>query len=125
MKYRIAGKSSEDFNLAVWRIVKNRLIKFSPIIKHDVICNTHAHRLSTLQCAPYLRVSVRVGWSRAGFETRSGVPETNGLQQRFCASQLQHKEPLFVLSCTQFNSSVRKTFMFSLIDIVHCALNNY
>ena len=29
-KYRIAGKFGEDFNLAVWRIVKNRQIKFSP-----------------------------------------------------------------------------------------------
>ena len=27
--YRIAGKFGEDFNLAVWRIVKNRQIKFS------------------------------------------------------------------------------------------------
>ena len=46
--YRIAGKFGEDFNLAVWRIVKNRQIKFSPIIKHDVIRYTHAHGLSTL-----------------------------------------------------------------------------
>ena len=45
--YRIAGKFGEDFNLAVWRIVKNHQIKFSPIIKHDVIRNTHAHGLST------------------------------------------------------------------------------
>ena len=41
--YRIAGKFGEDFNLAVWRILKNRQIKFSPIIKHDVIRITHAH----------------------------------------------------------------------------------
>ena len=36
-EYRIAGKIGEDFNLAVWRMVKNRLIKFSPIIKHDAV----------------------------------------------------------------------------------------
>ena len=29
--YRIAGKFGEDFNLAIWRIVKIRLIKFSSI----------------------------------------------------------------------------------------------
>ena len=45
--YRIAGKFGEDFNLAVWRIVKNRQIKFSPIIKRDVIRNTHVHDVAT------------------------------------------------------------------------------
>ena len=57
--YRIAEKFGEDFNLAVWRIVKNRQIQFSPIIKHDVIRNTHAHRLSTLQRARQLQASLR------------------------------------------------------------------
>ena len=57
--YRISGKFGEDFNLAVWRIVKNRQIKFSPIIKRDVIRNTHAHGLSTLQCARYVQASLR------------------------------------------------------------------
>ena len=32
MIYRIAGKFGEDFNLAVWRIVKNRQIKFLHIM---------------------------------------------------------------------------------------------
>lgn len=40
--YCIVGKVDEGFNLAVLRIVNNRQIKFSPIIKHDVIRNTHA-----------------------------------------------------------------------------------
>ena len=48
--YRIAGKFGEDFNLAVWRIVKNRQIKFSPIIKHDVIRYTNAHGTDCQRC---------------------------------------------------------------------------
>ena len=40
--YRIAGKFGEDFNLAVWRIVKNRLIKFSLVVivtSYDSACS--------------------------------------------------------------------------------------
>ena len=152
--YRIAGKFGEDFNLAVWRIVKNRQIKFSPIIKHDVIRNTHAHGLSTLQWH-YVHGTSRPPWGRTVEKTltysnstadspftfqkqrtsgwdlswdmaslalvsRLGLTCQRVMAQRFCASQLRHKEPLFVLSCTQFSSSVRKTFTFSLI---RCALN--
>ena len=40
--YRIAGKFGEDFNLAIWGIVKNRQIKFSPMKKPDIMHTTHA-----------------------------------------------------------------------------------
>ena len=90
--YRIAGKFGEDFNLAVWRIVKNRQIKFSPIIKHDVIRNTHAHGLSSLALV-----------SRLGLA---------------CQRLMAYNSA----SAHHSYSIVRKTFTFSLIDIVHCAL---
>ena len=57
--------------MAVWRIVKNRLIKFLPIIKHDVIHNTHVHisRITECQRAPpnlleegLCRLAVAVQW---------------------------------------------------------------
>ena len=37
------GKFSKDFNLVVWQMVNNFQINFSPIMKHNVICNTHMH----------------------------------------------------------------------------------
>ena len=53
--YRIAGKFAEDFNLAVWRIIKKRQIKFPPIIKHDairIVCIGHS---KLIHCYPLHR----------------------------------------------------------------------
>ena len=57
--YCIAGKFGEDFNLAVWRIVKNRQIKFSAnkILAHYVIRNTRAHPATRKLFALHVRVS--------------------------------------------------------------------
>ena len=44
VKYCIAGKFSEDFNLTVWKIVKKiAKFKFSAIIKHAIMHTTHMH----------------------------------------------------------------------------------
>lgn len=43
----ICEKIWRELNLAVWQIVENRQIKFSTIVKQDVIRNTHAHILKT------------------------------------------------------------------------------
>ena len=44
----VEERFGKDFNLAVWRIAKHLPNLISPIIKHDVFCNTHMHNsLST------------------------------------------------------------------------------
>ena len=84
MNYCIAGKFGY-FNLAVWQITKHPPILVFPIIKHDVIRNTHMHN----SLSAYAHI-LRDTWSTTAL-------------LRITATV--YGSSLFVVFCTQFNSS--------------------